>query len=76
MRSTHVLSVEVLVGLLPIRQMLSFLNEKFLVSALVKQNELLMLKLLPSRMADCSLGIEDALSYGVRPPLGGFDICA
>jgi hypothetical protein len=41
MRSTHVLSVEVLAGLLPIRQRLSFLNERFLVSALVKPNDLL-----------------------------------
>jgi hypothetical protein len=36
MRSTHVLSVEVLVDLPPIRQRLSFINERFLVSALVK----------------------------------------
>jgi hypothetical protein len=42
MRSTHVLSVDVLVGLPPIRQMLSFLNEKFLFSDLlmVKLDEL------------------------------------
>jgi hypothetical protein len=45
MRSTHVLSVEVLAGLPAIRQMLSFLNERFLVSALVKPNDLLMVKL-------------------------------
>jgi hypothetical protein len=40
MRSTHVLSVEILAGLLPIRQRLSFL-----VSVLVKPNDLLMVKL-------------------------------
>jgi hypothetical protein len=45
MRSTHVLSVEVIAGLPPIRQRLSFLNEWFLVSALVKTNDLLMVKL-------------------------------
>jgi hypothetical protein len=45
MRSTHVLSVEVLVGLPPIRQRLSFLNERFLVSPLVKLNDLCMVKL-------------------------------
>jgi hypothetical protein len=39
------MSVEVLAGLPPIRQRLSFLNERFLVSALVKQNNLLMVKL-------------------------------
>jgi hypothetical protein len=33
MRYKHVLSVEVLAGLPPIRQMLLFLNEEFLVSA-------------------------------------------
>jgi hypothetical protein len=67
MRSAHVLSVEVLAGLPPIRQRLSFLNERFLVPALVKPNDFLMMKLdelhriwnnsnlikLPSRMADC-----------------------
>jgi hypothetical protein len=45
MRSTHVLSVEVLAGLPSIRQRLSFLNERFLVSALVKPNDLLIVKL-------------------------------
>jgi hypothetical protein len=45
MRSTHVLSVQVLAGLPSIRQKLSFLNEGFLVSALVKPNDLLMVKL-------------------------------
>jgi hypothetical protein len=45
MRSTHVMSVEVLAGLPPIRQRLSFLNERFLVSALVQPNDLLMMKL-------------------------------
>jgi hypothetical protein len=35
MRSIHVLSVEILESLPPIRQRLSFLNEKFLVSGLV-----------------------------------------
>jgi hypothetical protein len=45
MRSTHVLSVEVIAGFPPIRQTLSFLNERFLVSALVKPNDLLMVKL-------------------------------
>jgi hypothetical protein len=39
------MSVEVLAGLTPIRQRLSFLNERFLVSALVKPNDLLMVKL-------------------------------
>jgi hypothetical protein len=43
-RSTHALSVEVLAGLPPIRQMLSFLNERLLVSALVKPNDLLMVR--------------------------------
>jgi hypothetical protein len=39
LRSTHdVLSMEVLAGLPPIRQRLSFLNERFLVPALVKLN--------------------------------------
>jgi hypothetical protein len=42
MISTHVLSVEVLVDLPTIRQRVSFLNERFLVSALVKPNDLLM----------------------------------
>jgi hypothetical protein len=32
MRSIHVVSMELLAGLLPIRQRLSFLNERFLVS--------------------------------------------
>jgi hypothetical protein len=45
MRSTHVLSVKVLAGLPPIRQRLSFLNDKFLMSVLVKPNDLLMVKL-------------------------------
>jgi hypothetical protein len=45
MRSTHVMSVDVLAGLPPIKQRLSFLNERFLVSALVKRNDLLMVKL-------------------------------
>jgi hypothetical protein len=45
MRSTHVLSMEVLAGLPPIRQRLTFLNGRFLVSALVKLNDLLMVKL-------------------------------
>jgi hypothetical protein len=36
MRSTHVLSVEILAGSPLIRQSLSFLNERFLVSALVE----------------------------------------
>jgi hypothetical protein len=45
MRSTHVLSVEVLAGLPPIKQRLSFLNERFLVSASVKPKDLLMVKL-------------------------------
>jgi hypothetical protein len=39
------MSVKVLAGLLPIRQRLSFLNERFLVSALVKPNDLFMVKL-------------------------------
>jgi hypothetical protein len=58
----------------PIRQKLSFLNDRFLVSALVKSNDLLMMKLeetpssleyfeLPSRMVNCH-------------PLIRFDICA
>jgi hypothetical protein len=37
-----VMSVEVLAGPPPIRQRLSFLNERFLISALVKPNDLLM----------------------------------
>jgi hypothetical protein len=45
MRSTHMMSVEVLAGLPPIRQRLSLLNERFLVSALIKPNDLLMVKL-------------------------------
>jgi hypothetical protein len=45
MRPTHVLSVEVLAGLPPIKQRLSFLNERFLVSAFVKPNYLLIVKL-------------------------------
>jgi hypothetical protein len=45
MRSTHVLSVDVLAGIPPIRQRLSFSKERFLVSALVKPNDLLMVKL-------------------------------
>jgi hypothetical protein len=45
MRSTPVMSVEVLAGLLPIRQSLLFLNERFLVLVLVKLNDLLMVKL-------------------------------
>jgi hypothetical protein len=45
MRSTHVMSVEVLAGLPPIKQRLLFLNERLLVSALVKPNDLLMVKL-------------------------------
>jgi hypothetical protein len=77
----HVLSVEFLAGLPPIRKRISFLNERFLVSALVKPNDgetrrapsnLEQFKL-PPRMAD---GIKNALSYGVRPSLGGFDNCA
>jgi hypothetical protein len=40
-----VMSVEVLADLPPIRQWLSFLNERFLVSALVKPNDLLMVNL-------------------------------
>jgi hypothetical protein len=44
MRSTHVLPVEVLAGLPPIRQRLLFLNKKFLISALVKQNDLFIVK--------------------------------
>jgi hypothetical protein len=39
------MSVEVLAGLPPIRQRLSFLNKRFLVSALVKPNNLFMVKL-------------------------------
>jgi hypothetical protein len=39
MRSTHVMSVEVLAGLPPIRQRLLFLNGRFLVLALVKPND-------------------------------------
>jgi hypothetical protein len=39
------MSVEVLAGLPPIRQRLSFSNERFLVSALIKLNDLLMVKL-------------------------------
>jgi hypothetical protein len=42
---THVMSVEVLAGLPPIRQRFSFLNERLLVSALVKPKDLLMVKL-------------------------------
>jgi hypothetical protein len=45
MRSTHVLCVEVQAGLPPKRQKLSFLNERFLVSALVKPNNLFIVKL-------------------------------
>jgi hypothetical protein len=45
MRTTQVLSVEVLVGLPPIRPKISFLNERFKVSALVKPNDLLMVEL-------------------------------
>jgi hypothetical protein len=45
MRSTHVQFVEVLAGLPPIRQRLTSLNERFLVSVLVKPNNLLMVKL-------------------------------
>jgi hypothetical protein len=45
MRSTHVLSAEVLAGLPLIRQRLSFLKEMFLVSAFFKPNDLLMVKL-------------------------------
>jgi hypothetical protein len=45
MRSTHVLFVEVLAGLPPRRQRLSFLKERFLVSDLAKPNDLLMVKL-------------------------------
>jgi hypothetical protein len=45
LRSTHVLSVEALAGLPPLRQRLSFFNERFLVSALVKPNDLLMVEL-------------------------------
>jgi hypothetical protein len=41
--STHAMSVEVLTG--PKKQRLSFLNERFLVSALVKPNDLLMVKI-------------------------------
>jgi hypothetical protein len=55
-----VLSVEVLAGHPPIRQRLSFLTERFLVSALVKLNDEtqrtpsnLEQFELPSRMADC-----------------------
>jgi hypothetical protein len=40
-----VMSVEVLAGLPPIRQKLSFLNERFLVSAFVKPDDVLMVKL-------------------------------
>jgi hypothetical protein len=39
------LSVEVLAGLPPIRQRLSLLNQRFLVSTLVEPNDLLMVKL-------------------------------
>jgi hypothetical protein len=39
------MSVEVLAGLSPIRQKLLFLNERFLVLALVKPNDLLMVQL-------------------------------
>jgi hypothetical protein len=42
MRSTHMLSVEVLVGLPPIRQRLLFLNERLLVSVLFRVNDLLL----------------------------------
>jgi hypothetical protein len=45
MRSTHVMSVEVLTGPPPIRHKLSFLNERFLVSALDEPNDLFMVKL-------------------------------
>jgi hypothetical protein len=38
--TTHVMSVEVLPGLPRIRQRLSFLNERFLVLALVKPTHL------------------------------------
>jgi hypothetical protein len=40
-----VMSVEILAGLPPIRQRLLFLNERILVSALVKPNDLIMVKL-------------------------------
>jgi hypothetical protein len=40
MRSTHVMSVEVLAGPPPIRQRLSFLNERFLISDLVKPSSI------------------------------------
>jgi hypothetical protein len=45
MRSTHLMSAEVLAGLFPITQRLLFLNERFLVLALVKPNDLLTVKL-------------------------------
>jgi hypothetical protein len=91
MRSTHVLSVEVLAGLPAIRQRLSFLNEKFLVSALVKSNDLLMVKLkelhriwnksncLPEwqivRESRIVMRTHFLTEFDHRP-LGGFDICA
>jgi hypothetical protein len=39
MRSTHVMSVEVLAGPPPIRQRLSFLKERFQILVLVKPND-------------------------------------
>jgi hypothetical protein len=42
MRTTNVLSVEVLAGLSLIRRSIWFLNDRFLVSALIKPNDLLM----------------------------------
>jgi hypothetical protein len=57
MRSLHVMSVEVLAGVVPpTRHRLLVLNERFLVSALVKPIDLHMVKLYgtqSSRMADC-----------------------
>jgi hypothetical protein len=68
----------------------SFLNERFLVSALVKPNNLLMVKLeelhqiwmksncLPEWqiVRESRIVSRTHYLYGVRPPLGGFDICA
>jgi hypothetical protein len=74
-----VLPVKVLAGLPPIRQRLSFLNERFLVSALAKPNDLFVVKLDElHRIWNISNGrlsssAELYLFCGVSPPLG---VCA
>jgi hypothetical protein len=90
MRSTHMLFVEGLAGLPLIRQRLIFLNERLLVSALVKPNDLRMVKLLqssiesgtiwtsfPNGRLSMTIGwYRGRTFYGVWPALGRFDICA